>query len=183
MAIFSDKIVDAYYSDPDLKFIEILYEADEVQKAEGIELLSHHLSVDEEDPQYNDLLKEWSLNQIDEATKARNEQNRDEFRIAFHTSATEHGLYQHGNPDTHNETLKRVYEAPRTPDDLVQGSMDMIFNFDPEDEIHKEDLFKLKLKMFEQEHVENSTAKAKKTDIRKAKTPLDAVAAYQKFKK
>ena len=65
MAIFSDKIVDAYYSDPDLKFIEILYEADEVQKAEGIELLSHHLTVDEEDPQYNDLLKEWSLNQID----------------------------------------------------------------------------------------------------------------------
>ena len=153
MAIFSDKIVDAYYSDPDLKFIEILYEADEVQKAEGIELLSHHLSVDEEDPQYNDLLKEWSLNQIDEATKARNEQYRDEFRIAFHNYATEHGLYQHGNVDTHNSILDKNFLKDTV---LDQASIDIIFDFDPDNEVHKEQLFKLKLKMFEQTHVDES---------------------------
>ena len=37
MAIFSGKIVDAYYSDPELKFIEIMYEADEQQKEAGVE--------------------------------------------------------------------------------------------------------------------------------------------------
>ena len=40
MALFSGKIVDAYYSDPDLKFIEVLYEADEQQKKAGVDLLS-----------------------------------------------------------------------------------------------------------------------------------------------
>ena len=183
MAIFSGRIVDAYYSNPELTTIELLYEADEIQQEKGLELISHHLTVNEEDDQFKDLLKEWSYEQLDESTKTRNEQYRDEFRIAFHNYATEHGLYQHGNPDTHNETLSKVYEAPRTPDDLVQGSMDMIFNFDEEDETHKEDLFKLKLKMFEQEHVENSKSKSHKTDIRKAKTPAEAIAAYQKFKK
>ena len=183
MAIFSDKIVDAYYSNPELTAVELLYEADEKQKESGVELVSHHLPVDEEDPQFQDLLKEWSYEQLDESTKARNEQYRDEFRIAFHNYATEHGLYQHGNEDVHAETLKKVYEDPRTPDDLVQGSMDMIFNFDPEDEQHKEDLFKLKLKMFEQEHVENNKSKSHKTNIRKAKTPTEAIAAYNKFKK
>ena len=180
MAIFSDKIVDAYYSDPELKFIEILYEADEVQKAEGIELLSHHLSVDEEDPQYNDLLKEWSLNQIDEATKARNEQYRDEFRIAFHNYATEHGLYQHGNVDTHNSILDKNFLKDTV---LDQASIDIIFDFDPDNEVHKEQLFKLKLKMFEQTHVDESKSRKNKTELRKAETPLDAIVVYSQFKK
>ena len=183
MAVFSGRIVDAYYSNPELTTVELLYEADDTQREKGMEVVAHHLVVNEEDSQFQDLLKEWSYEQIDEATKARNEATRDEFRIAFHNYATEHGLYQHGNPDVHAETLKKVYENPRTPDDLVQGSMDMIFNFDPENEHHKEDLFKLKLKMFDQEHVEKSDAKAKKTEIRKASTPVEAIVAYHKFKK
>ena len=180
MAIFSDKIVDAYYSDPDLKFIEILYEADEVQKSEGVELISHHLSVDEEDPQYNDLLKEWSLNQIDEATKARNEQYRDEFRIAFHNYATEHGLYQHGNVDTHNSILDKNFLKDTV---LDQASIDIIFDFDPDNEVHKEQLFKLKLKMLAQTHVDESKSRKNKTELRKAETPLDAIVVYSQFKK
>ena len=105
MAIFSGKIVDAYYSDPELKFIEIMYEADEQQKEAGVDMLSHTLTVDDDDQQYKDLLEEWSLEAIDDATKARNEQYRHEFRVAFHNYATEHGLYQHGNPDTHHLAL------------------------------------------------------------------------------
>ena len=178
MAIFSGKIVDAYYSNPELSTIELLYEADEKQKKDGLEILSHHLSVDEKDDQFQDLLKEWSYEQIDEATKARNEQYRDEFRMAFHNYATEHDLYQHGNPDTHAETLQKVYGPSN---DLAQGSLNTIFDFDPENEYHKEDLFKFKLKMFEQDHVESSKSKIKKTEIRKASTPLEAIIAYLKF--
>ena len=180
MALFSGKIVDAYYSDPDLKFIEVLYEADEQQKKAGGDLLSHALTVDESDQQYKDLLGEWDLNQIDEATKARNEQYRDEFRIAFHNYATEHNLYQHGNPDTHNEILDKNF-LKETVDQ--QASFDIIFDFDPDNEVHKEQLFKLKLKMFEQTHVDESKSRKNKTELRKADTPLDAIVVYSKFKK
>ena len=180
MAICSGKIVDAYYSSPDHTSIELLYEADEVQKAEGVDLLSHHLSVDEEDQQYKDLLEEWSLNQIDEATKSRNEQYRDEFRIAFHNYAAEHDLYQHGNPDTHNSVLDKNF-LKETVDQ--QASFDIIFDFDPDNEVHKEQLFKLKLKMFEQTHVDESKSRKNKTELRKAETPLDAIVVYSQFKK
>ena len=128
-------------------------------------MIAHHLTVDENDSQFQDLLKEWSYEQIDEATKARNEQYRDEFRMAFHNYAMEHDLYGHGDNK-----------------DLIQGSINLIFDFDPEDEKQKEDLFKLKLKMFEQPQVEKSKSRKLKSDIRKASTPLETILAYTKFK-
>ena len=62
-----------------------------------------------------------------------------------------------------------------------QASFDLIFDFDPENTQHKEQLFKLKLKMFDQSVVKKSKAKTKKAEIRKAETPLEAVAAYKSF--
>jgi len=174
MAIFSGKIVDAYYSDPELKFIEVLYEADEQQKKDGVELLSHALIVDDDDQQYKDLLEEWTLEAIDDATKARNEQYRNEFRIAFHNYATEHNLYQHGNPDNHHLALDGETNT-------VSFLFDTICNFDEDNSTHKEELFKLKLKMFEQEHVEDSENKETKSELRKSKTVVDAIVAYNKF--
>ena len=165
MAIFSGKIVDAYYSNPELTTVELLYEADNKQQEAGVEMMAHHLTVDENDSQFQDLLKEWSYEKIDEATKARNEQYRDEFRMAFHNYAMEHDLYGYDNNK-----------------DLMQGSINLIFDFDPEDEKQKEDLFKLKLKMFEQPQVEKSKSKNLKSDIRKASTPLETILAYTKFK-
>ena len=175
MAIFSGKIVDAYYSDPELKFIEIMYEADEQQKEAGVDMLSHTLTVDDDDQQYKDLLEEWSLEAVDDATKARNEQYRHEFRVAFHNYATEHGLYQHGNPDTHHLALDGETNT-------VSLLFDTICNFNAENTTHKEELFKLKLKMFEQEHVEDSENKEAKSELRKSKTVTDAIVAYNKFK-
>ena len=55
------------------------------------------------------------------------------------------------------------------------------FDFDSENYQHKEELFKLKLKMFEQDVVKNSKAKTKKTAIRKAETPLEVISAYHTF--
>ena len=165
MAIFSGKIVDAYYSNPEYTTVELLYEADNKQQEAGMKIIAHHLTVDENDSQFQDLLKEWSYEKIDEATKARNEQYRDEFRMAFHNYAMEHDLYGHGNDK-----------------DLIPGSINLIFDFDPEDEKQKEDLFKLKLKMFEQPQVEKSKSRKLKSDIRKAITPLETILAYTKFK-
>jgi len=180
-AIFSGKIVEAFYSNPELTAIEVLYEADPEQvKATGNDLQSHHLVVDEEDWQFQSLLEEWTLNQLDEATKSRNETYRDEFRIAFHNYASEHNLYQHGNVDIHNSVLDKNF-LKDTVDE--QASFDIIFDFDLDNEIHKEQLFKLKLKMFEQPHVDESKSRKNKTELRKSETPLDAIVVYSKFKK
>ena len=138
-------------------------------------MISHHLTVDENDSQFQDLLKEWPYEKIDEATKARNEQYRGEFRMAFHNYDIEHGLYGYDNMDENKKMLDN-------DKDLIQGSINLIFDFDPEDEKQKEDLFKLKLKMFEQPQVEKSKSKNLKSDIRKASTPLETILAYAKFK-
>ena len=180
MAIFSGKIVDAYYSNPEYTTVELLYEADNKQQEAGMKMIAHHLTVDENDSQFQDLLKEWSYEKIDEATKARNEQYRDEFHMAFHNYAMKYDLYGHGNMDEQAWRASRFQGA--IDKDLIQGSLNLIFDFDPEDDKQKEDLFKLKLKMFEQPQVEKSKSKNLKSDIRKASTPLETILAYTKFK-
>ena len=65
--------------------------------------------------------------------------------------------------------------------DESQGSLNIIFEFDPENTAHKEELFKMKLKMFENEVVKSSKKRKAKTEIRKAETPLEALKAYVTF--
>ena len=67
--------------------------------------------------------------------------------------------------------------------DLTLVSLDLIFEFDPEDAEQKEALFKLKLKIFEQDEVKKSRKKKAKTDIRQAATPIAAIVAYHSFLK
>jgi hypothetical protein len=57
----------------------------------------------------------------------------------------------------------------------------MLFEFDPENNDHKDVLFKMKLKMFEQDAVKNSVKRKGKTEIRKAGTPVEAIKAYAAF--
>ena len=77
-------------------------------------------------------------------------------------------MYGHGSDSSTNNEEK-------------QGTLDLIFDFDPENTEHKETLFKLKLKMFEQEEVKSSKKRIPKTDIRKSETPIEAIKAYCKF--
>ena len=56
----------------------------------------------------------------------------------------------------------------------------MIFEFDESDKSKKEDLFKLKLKIFERDEVKDSDD-GTKAEIRKAKTPLEVLVAYKKI--
>jgi response regulator of citrate/malate metabolism len=105
------------------------------------------------------LLEEFSWESIDECTRAKNEVDRQVFRDAFHRYAKENNLYQ-----------ESIEES--------QGSLDILFNFDAENAEHKEVLFKLKLKIFEQESVKNSKKRKAKTEIRKAENPVEAIRAY-----
>ena len=156
---FCGRIVEAYYSSPELDNVAIMW-------SDGEKNREYYVVVDEEDDQFQALLKEWSYESLDECTRSRNEQHRQEFRDAFHRYATERNMYGHGDGEGFEER---------------QASLDIIFDFDPEEPEHKEQLFKLKLKMFEQDAVKNSKARTKKTAIRKAETPVEALAAYASF--
>ena len=168
---FCGRIVEAYYSNPELDTVAIMW-------SDGEKNREYYVNVDEEDDQFKALLKEWSYESLDECTRNRNDATRQEFRVAFHRYATEQGLYTHGNPQYQKgkETVQ-VVEVERN------NIKELLFAYDPENYQHKEELFKLKLLMFQQDVVKNSKAKTKKTAIRKAETPAEAISAYYAFVK
>ena len=57
MAVFSGKIIEAYYTNADSDTIEVIYK-------EGKKAISFYLPVDYEHPNYHDLIKEYSSEEI-----------------------------------------------------------------------------------------------------------------------
>jgi hypothetical protein len=159
---FSGRIVECYYSNPELDTVSIMW-------SDGEKNREYYLKVDESDAQFQALLSEYSYESIDECTRNRHEIHRQEFREAFHDYAMKNNMFSSGGHFMGAEEY--------------QGSMDLMFEFDPEDASNKESLFKLKLKIFEQDEVKNSKKKKGKTDIRKAETPVEAISAYYSFLK
>ena len=153
---FCGRIVEAYYSNPELDTVAIMW-------SDGEKNREYHVAVNEEDDQFQALLKEFDYDSIDECTRKKHEIHRQEFRNAFNNYAQENDLY--------------------TKQEEQQASLDILFDFDPEDNEHKEELFKLKLKIFNQDVVQKSKATKKKTSIRKAETPLEAMVLYNSFLK
>ena len=64
MAIFSGKIIEAYFTDPTHKTIEVIYK-------ESDKAVAHFLNVDYEHPDYKDLVNEYSLEEIQKTTTNR----------------------------------------------------------------------------------------------------------------
>ena len=169
---FVGKVVEVYYINNELTALEIVYNYTVPDDGEtvidggvhengGEELqTTYHISpVEPDDARMKALLEEFPWESIDECTRAKLEVDRQVFRDAFHRYAKENNLYQ--------ETTEES-----------QGSLDILFDFDAENADHKEVLFKLKLKIFEQESVKNSKKRKAKTEIRKAEYPLEAIRAY-----
>jgi len=159
---FCGRIVEAYYANAELDTVQIMW-------SDGEKNREYHLKVDENDDQFQALLKEYSYESLDETTRAKNEAGRQLFRDAFHRYAMQNNMFSSG-------------ELPQNSEEF-QGSLDLMFEFDPENDEQKEALFKLKLKIFEQEEVKKSRKKKAKTDIRKAETPIEAIVAYHSFLK
>ena len=168
--IFCGRIVEAYYTNPELNTVSIMW-------SDGDKNREYHVVVDEEDDQFQALLKEFDYDSLDECTRKRHEIHRQEFRNAFSNYASEHNLYGFGNTDSLKEQEERMEQRQ------FASNFDLLFNFDPEENEHKELLFKLKLRMFEDDAVKNSGARTKKTAIRTAKTPVEAIGAYNSFTK
>ena len=171
---FVGRIVEAYYTNADLTEIDIIHNYDVPDDGahtnggkEGTTVFP--VSVDETDERFLALLQEFSYESLDECTRNRNEAFREQFRQAFQDYA------QRNKVEIFEEVIvKKEVE-------VEDGPLDLIFEFDSDNEIHKDILFRLKLKMFEQEVVQKSKKKKAKTDIRKAETLGGALKAYCEF--
>ena len=167
--LWSDKIIDYYYSNPELDTVAVLWKdpADDLTR-------EHYIKVDESDEQWRDFVAEVSYDDIDTRTEERHEHFREEFREAFRLWMT--------RPEN-NMTEIQYVDKPALA--LLDGVFEKLFEFDPKDTAQKEELFKFKLKIFEQETVKNSKSTDKfkdaKTFIRKAENPMDVLLGYMVF--
>ena len=168
MAHFSGKIINAYYTNQNHDTVCVMWSDGQVAR-------EHYVVVDENDGQFKELLEEWSYDSLDKATKQFTDNVSQEFKDAFERYAVRNNLYGYGEDGSKPEKMKED-EA------VVTGSLDqLIFNFNANDNEQKEQLFKLKLKLFEEDVVKCSKKRTAKTDLRKAETPVEAIAAYAKF--
>ena len=156
MAIFSGKIIEAYYSNSENDTVEVIYK-------EGEQAINHYLKVDFNDQDFKDLIKEYDTDKIAGSTIARNR------NYARQLSELVNAGIQ-SRTDT-NEKVKV------TVDDFI----DSIINFDNSNEQCAEILFALKVKLFENDKVKNSTDKDTKALLRASKTPVEAIKLFDKL--
>ena len=167
MAHFSGKIINAYYTNSEHNTVCVMWSDGELAR-------EHYVVVDENDTQFQELLEEWSYDSLDQATQQFNDNVSQEFKDAFERYAIRNNLYGYSEDGS----------VPQSQDDdeVLRGDLEtLILNFDEENIEQKEQLFKLKLKLFEEDVVKSSKKRTAKTDLRKAETPVEAIAAYAKF--
>jgi 23S rRNA maturation mini-RNase III len=163
--LWTDKVKDFYYSNPESDTVAVLWtDPDDKLTRE------HYIKVDEEDEQWRDFVAEFPYEEINRRSDVRNENFREEFREAFRNYAQRKDVnFNDANPTNKFE------------DTII----DFLSGFDNTNAEHKETLFKLKLKVFEQEYVKNAKSsdqfKNAKTFIRKADNPLDVLLGYMVF--
>ena len=150
MAIFSGKIIEAYYTNADNDSVEVIYK-------EGKRAINHYLPMDMEHPDVKDLLDEYPLTKIADSTVARNKE-----------------AIKQLNRVVEAKVKQKIEDKPMQNFDSV---MDFIINYDSKKQA--EDLFSLKLKIFEKDIVKDFSDNDIKTKIRQAKTPLDVLLAYR----
>lgn len=165
MAVFTNKIIDAYYFNEDYSVIEIIFEDDD-------KLHSYILEVNPDHPDYKDLVADgWSTERLVEATvEYKKQQSRaymDSIKNAVDIVVGEPAVKS--KLDALNEKiLKANEELLSVNKEIDDGMFDLILS----ENKSKDALFKFKLWALEQDIVKGST-KANKSAIRKAKSIME----------
>jgi len=164
--LWSDKITDYYYSNPELDTVAVMWTDPE----DGL-VREHYIKVDETDEQWRDFVAEVPYDKIDQRTMVRNEEFREQFREAFRNYS-----------ETHVHVETEYVDRTKPFEDII---IDFVSTYNKEDSAQKEQLFKFKLKVFELDIVKNSKSDDKfknaKTFIRKAENPVDVLLGYMVF--
>jgi hypothetical protein len=149
--LWSDKITDYYYSNPELDTVAVLW-----TDPEDNLVREHYIKIDESDEQWKDFVKEVSYEKIDERTRAKHEVHREEFRKAFNNYASGRNI----------ELIDPI------------SAYSFMLDYDENDPKQLENLFKLKLTIFNTTKIKESVDFELKTSIRKAKTPKDTLSIF-----
>ncbi len=154
MAVFSKKIIEAYYSNSENDTIEVIYR-------EGDKAVAFYLPVDYEDQNYKDLISEYSSEKIAQSTLNRN------------------AVYAKQIRDIVNAQKKAIVNQTHKTniEDFTKG----IIEFNKEEKLHLDIMFSFKVRIFELEQVKKSTNNELKAKIRKAKTPLEILKYYSEI--
>lgn len=132
------------------------------------ELFEDAVQVDDDNALWKELLAVKGVNEdvIHENTFRKNKANKEAYEADIKAIAQSEGLW--------GEFIENEEFA------LLKVSQLILLD---DDEINNESLFKLKLKLFENEIVVESKDRTAKADIRKAKNYFELFAAFRKFKK
>ena len=154
MAIFSGKIIEAYYANPDNDTVEVIYK-------EGNKALPCYVPVDHENDLYKSLIKEYSSEQISQSTLNRN------------------SLYAKQVRDLVNAQKSAIVN--KTNKTNIEDFANSIINFNSKNKFDLDTMFALKVRIFEEQKVKDSKDKELKSKIRTSKTPLDILHYYREL--
>ena len=157
MAIFSGKIIEAYYTDQQKSTIEVIYK-------EGEQAFSHYLKHDNSHPDFQDLIKEYDIEALTSATINRLNNYRKQLKDTI--------------SDYQKKALEKVENEFKILRDLFFNTM---LNFNDEDQKHLEILFTFKLKDFDTNKIKNSVDEDLKTQLRSAMTLGEAIKIFNSF--
>ena len=154
MAIFSGKIIEAYYSNSENDTVEVIYK-------QGEQAINHYLKVDFKNQDFKDLIEEYDTDKIAASTIARNRQ------------------YAKQLSDMIDQGIKSKTDVKQRVS--AEEFIDSILNFNSSDKQSAEILFALKVKVFEQDKVKSCNDKDLKSSLRSAKTPVDLISIFKKI--
>ena len=156
MAIFSGKIIEAYYSNSENDTVEVIYK-------QGEQAINHYLKVDFNDQDFKDLIKEYDTDKIAGSTIARNRN------------------YARQLSEMVDAGIRAKTDKKEKVKVSVDDFIDSIINFKSGDKQSAETLFALKVKIFESDKVKSCNDKDLKSSLRSAKTPVEIISLYNKI--
>ena len=154
MAIFSGKIIEAYYANPDNDTVEVIYN-------DGDKASNCYVPVDHENDLYKSLIKEYSSEQISQSTLNRN------------------SLYAKQVRDLVNAQKSAIEN--KTNKTNIEDFANSIINFNSKNKFDLDTMFALKVRIFEEQKVKDSKDKELKSKIRTSKSPLDILHYYREL--
>ena len=149
MAIFSGKIIEASYTNEAKDTVEIVYK-------EGKKAVVYYLQINHSHPDTIDLIKEYSLDKVQETTTAKIKQYNDEIKEA------------------NKLDLQKLTDELKIKANNFTNWYEFMFHFDKKNPNHMNYLFEMKLKLFDEEKVKKMP-EDKKNLIRDSLNPLEII--------
>ena len=149
MAIFSGKIIEASYTNEAKDTEEIVYK-------EGKKAVVYYLQINHSHPDTIDLIKEYSLDKVQETTTAKIKQYNDEIKEA------------------NKLDLQKLTDELKVKANNFTNWYEFMFHFDKKNPNHMNYLFEMKLKLFDEEKVKKMP-EDKKNLIRDSLNPLEII--------